>query len=478
MFAQDNLCFPNSKYVKRTLHIGDILSSLWLIEKNYAENHYPVVLNLLKQDLKPTSAHRPKDVAASVLALSATLNHPTYVISDYGTASPPEKAPANSIAILNIRGAITKYDQFCGESGTLTKADIIDRCMSNPNIKGVVLIHDSGGGQASATEHLSNKIYNASKPVVSFVQGMSASASYWISSAADAVVMEGKMSSVGSIGAYTTVANFVKYYQSIGVDVRDIYAPQSENKNKAWREALSGNDDAMKAELEKLTNFFITAVKTNRAGKYSNNADIFKGSMFYTEDAIKNGLADHEGDLAFAINLCAEMADGLQPRRDKNQTSIFLNQHTTTMKKVTLLATQVALLAAFGAKVEDGKTSVDVDLTDANLQSVNDFIAGLQSKASNAETALTKAQADLQTANQNIESLTTAKTTAEGQVTQLTADLAAANKKVEEFGGQPGSMGAHTKTTQETTNTPVVNPYATSADAELAEMKKKIVQLP
>lgn len=464
--------------MKRTTHIGDILSSHWLIDKQYAENHYPIVLNLLKADLKANN-HRPKDVVASLISLASTLNHPTYVISDYGTASPPEKAPANSIAILNVRGPITKYDQFCGDSGTLTKAELLDRCMNNPNIKGVVLIHDSGGGQASATEHFATKIFNASKPVVSFVQGMSASASYWLSSAADAVVMEFKMSSVGSIGAYTTVANFVNHYKMLGIDVRDIYAPQSENKNKAWREAMEGKDEAMEAELKTLTDFFINAVKVNRAGKLSNNADIFKGNMFYTADAIKNGLADHEGDLAFAINLCAEMADGVQPRRDKNQTSNFLNQHTQpNMKKVTLLATQVALLAAFGATVEEGKTSVDVELNDTNLQSANDFIARLQTKASTAESDLVKAQKDLQTANQNIETLTTAKTTAEGKVTELTTELTEANKKVEEFGGQPGSMGANTKTKEETTNTPAVNPYATSADAELAAAKKTFVQLP
>ena len=465
--------------MKRNTHIGDILSSLWLIEQNFAESHYPVVMNLLKSDIKPSTAHRPKDVAASALNFASSINAPTYVISDYGQANPPEKAPANSIAILNVRGPITKYDQFCGDSGTLTKSDILERCMNTPNIKGVVLMHDSGGGQASATEHFSNKIYNASKPVISFVQGMSASASYWISSSADAIVMEGKMSAVGSIGAYTTVANFIKYYASMGIDVRDIYAPQSENKNKAWREALAGNDEAMKAELKTLTDFFIGAIKTNRAGKYSSNADVFKGSMFYTDDAIANGLADYEGDLAYAINLCSDMADGLQPRRDKNQTSIFLNQQeNTTMKKVTLLATQVALLAAFGATVEEGKTSVDVELNEATLQSLNDNIAGIQAKATKAESDLTKAQTDLQTANQTIQKLTDEKATAEGKVTQLTTDLADANKKVEEYGGQAGSMGATTKTKVETTNTPAVNPFATSADAELAEAKKKMVPLP
>lgn len=84
---------------------------------------------------------------------------------------------------------ITKYDQDCGDSGTKTKSDLLARAYVNPNIKGVVLFQDSGGGEAYAGLKMESAIHRikatGDKPIVAFVDNLSASASYMMGSAAD-----------------------------------------------------------------------------------------------------------------------------------------------------------------------------------------------------------------------------------------------------------------------------------------------------
>lgn len=65
-------------------------------------------------------------------------------------------------------------------------------------------------------------------------------------------------------------------------------------------------------------------------------------------------------------------------------------KNQTPMKKITLLASQVFMLGLFGAKIEDGKTSTEVELTDESLAKLEnalklakekeDSIAGLNAK--------------------------------------------------------------------------------------------------
>lgn len=463
--------------MKRYAHIGDIFSDIWLIDKQYAESHYHLVMNMLKADINTKPAPK-KDVASTLNVFSHVANANPYMISDLGIASAPEKAPANSIAIMELRGPITKYDQFCGEAGTLTKLNLLQRCFNNTNIKGVVLVHDSGGGQANATELLSSKIFNAPKPVVSFIQGMSASASYWISSAADSIVIDGATSEVGSIGTYITIANFKKYYEQMGIDVRTIYAPQSTKKNEAYEAVLKGDESVMKADLERFTNFFIDTVKSHRAGKLSNNADIFKGAMFYAADALQNGLVDYQGDLDFAVQLCNDMADGIKPRRAGTQILPNFSSQNHTMKKITLLATQLALAAALNVSFGANETSKEVELNDDAVQKLNDHIAQLTADAKTANDSLTKAKNDLQTANDSITTLTTAKNDAEANVTKLTNDLNAANERIKELGDQPGSMGASTKTKTDPKNTGTLDPFYSEADQELKSLKENLKKLP
>jgi hypothetical protein len=142
---------------RRTVGLSDILTSKWLIEKRYAQGFFPVVLKMLNAETPTAEPDDKKDVAKFSYNFSTdTSSINVYPVSEFGESAPPEEAPANSVALIDLKGPITKYDQWCGGAGTETKSNILQRCMANPNIVAVVLDIDSGGGDGGATETFSN----------------------------------------------------------------------------------------------------------------------------------------------------------------------------------------------------------------------------------------------------------------------------------------------------------------------------------
>lgn len=377
---------------RRVVHIGHILSAKWLIHQSFAESYFPVVHGLLNGQQAEQQEENSPIIREAVIAGS-----PVYFISEYGESSPVNQAPKGSVAVIDIKGPITKADQFCGSSGTETKAALLQASLDNPNIKGVILNIDSGGGEGNAVELLTQIMKSAQKPVVSFINGMAASAAYWIASAGQKMIISGNISEVGSIGAYISIADFTKYYENLGINIKTVYAPQSSEKNKSYRELLDGKDELMKADLEKFVNFFIDDVKQNRQ-KLSDNVDIFKGAMFYSKEALENGLVDEIGDFASAVNAIDELSQS--PKFNRGTGSpLFAN---TNDMKIQLFATQVALASVLGVQFAQDQESVEIDLTAENIEAINASIGMKSKEVSDLTATLSEKETALQTATNSL----------------------------------------------------------------------------
>lgn len=394
---------------KAFLNLGHILATKWMINHRFADAYYPLVLNLLDQ----IPVEKSEDFTPQLFSKQ---NGSAYFISEYGELAHPSKAPKDSIAVMSIQGVITKYDQFCGNAGMLTKAALFDAAMDNPNIKGIILSFDTGGGDGMATELFSTKIKKASKPVVAYINGTAASAGYWLASSASHIIIDGQTSEVGSVGTYVTIRDFKERLKAMGITERRIYAPQSKLKNKAYEDALKGEDEAMLADLASFNSFFIDAVKANRSGKLSSNKEIFQGAMFYAKDALAEGMVDAIGDFQSALDYIDQKSS---PSITKPSSTINSNN----MKKLSISARFAALLAFFNTKVDEGKESAEVEVTEEKFAELN----GLAEKVSTLTT-------DLKTAQD-------ARKTAEDALKKANDDLAAANLKIKELGEQAGELG-------------------------------------
>lgn len=231
-------------------------------------------------------------------------------------------APSNSIAEIAIEGPLMKAGE-CGEPGYQSFTDWIKEADASDRIDAILLRIDSPGGAVYGVATMADAIKSASKPVIAFVDdGIAASAGYWLACHADEIVLSQSFSQVGSIGVFTTLADWYSYFEKEGLKVKDVYARQSTDKNGDYREALDGNEDPLKDGLSALASTFINTVKDNRGERLNlSEGDPFTGKMYMAQEAISIGLADR-------VASYEEVILGLAQSKDNNE-----NSNSNTMAK-------------------------------------------------------------------------------------------------------------------------------------------------
>ena len=289
------------------LHLHNILSSVWLIDQAYAANYLPLVAHYLRSPQsdfgRPRNALTEHELTADNALLFAVKQADAYQISEYGEYRAPEDAPEQSVAILSIEGAISKYDQGCGPAGMLTKSDLLHRCYANDNIIGIVLHIDSGGGEGMACRLMQQAIGVRNKPVVAFCDDFAASAAYGIAAACDTVVANSDLCRVGSVGTYVTLVDYADYYAKMGIKLIDVYASRSTDKNQDYLKALQGDTAPMRVVCDRFNEAFIASIATARDGKIEQDQQKWAtGKLFFADEALKLGLIDQIDTIENVIN--------------------------------------------------------------------------------------------------------------------------------------------------------------------------------
>lgn len=290
--------------------LSAILRGSWLIDRQWALQHLPMVMLLLQGKPVNFSTPSPKENFNNVKSFTPgngyqEMSYPVIVdpktmqtyqsyiwISGVGYVPNPN-IPQGSIAVFQVNGPITKYNGECGEPGSVRFSQWINEMNYRDHIGAMVFVTDTPGGESRAANSFVSAIKDAKKPTIAYVQGMAASLGIWLTSACDEVYLSDKMDQMGSIGSYCTLFDFKGMFEKEGIKVHEIYAPQSVDKNKDYRDAIEGDYSLIEADLKKHVDHFISFVKTERGDKAAANVKEWQsGKMFYADDAIKIGLAD------------------------------------------------------------------------------------------------------------------------------------------------------------------------------------------
>jgi ClpP class serine protease len=206
--------------------------------------------------------------------------------------------PPRSIAHLTLSGLMLAGD-FLFYRGVNHLTAALLAAEQNPNIAGVLLEVNSGGGQATAGEMLKSTLASMSKPVVVLTHYMGSAAVLGTLPAA-AIVASSQGVQVGSIGTYVQIStaqlnNEKRNYETI-------YAKQSTNKNREHRAAGDGNFKPYQELVEKFNTMFLLSVRKYR--KLSGDVTgTLSGNMFFADDAKKRGLVDHVGTFTDAVKI-------------------------------------------------------------------------------------------------------------------------------------------------------------------------------
>lgn len=360
------------------LVLSSILRSYWLIDKSFAESQMPIIGRMIKGEV--VSFEKDDDKKESFEKhYGVNLAANSYRVRPGSNVA---MIPSGSNVIISISGPLMKSGGMCSY-GMKDYGQLLAQIGSADNIKGVLLDIDSPGGQAYGTSDLAYEIkqLNSKKPVLAVINdGYAASAAMWIASACREIYTTKSTDKVGSIGVYTSIADYNKHYKEyFKLDVKDIYAPQSTDKNKSYSEAIAGNEDELKADLSVLAEAFISTIKENRGERLTSD-EWNTGKMYYSEDALRIGLID--GTMPFEKVL--ERLDTLSTPSTKKQIS---KTNTMAFEKTLAVAKAESFAVVEGGFLltEENLTAIETEL--ANGATLQEQVSGYQTAATaDAET--------------------------------------------------------------------------------------------
>lgn len=292
--------------------ISNILASPWFIQRSWADAQLPLVIALLKGQNVSFVQRTGNEGVEQPFALDASTME-RYDLYTYN-GMPNPNLPPNSVGVLPITGPLTHYNGDCGEPGMIQRTNWLMDMQKRDHIGSVVQLIDTPGGEARAAHGYTTMMAKSKKPILSYVDSSCFSLGMWFSSGSKETWLSNPLAQMGSVGSLCMLADFSGYLEKEGIKVHEIYAPQSGDKNKDYRDALQGDYTAIQENLKMHVDAFINYVATQRGEKATANAKAWNsGKVFTAAEAVKIGLADGVKDLNQVVSKAAWLA-----KRNKN----------------------------------------------------------------------------------------------------------------------------------------------------------------
>lgn len=206
--------------------------------------------------------------------------------------NPYDMFQENSIALIPIRGLMTKYGTWWSY-GVDDMVEYIKLADKSSKICAIVIVFDTPGGTNTSLFKFINVIPTLTKTTCAFIDGMCCSAGIYCASYCDMIYASHPMCEAGSIGAMGKLVNTRKADEKYGIEIIEMYPKESQDKNKAVRDALAGDTSLYEEEmLSPLAIDFQEAIKKNRPNLNTTTEGILTGKDFYASKCVEIGLID------------------------------------------------------------------------------------------------------------------------------------------------------------------------------------------
>lgn len=172
----------------------------------------------------------------------------------------------------------------------------IDYARSHPEVKAVVLIIDSPGGTINDTELIYMELLKLreTKPVVTMVEGLSASGSFYLSVGTDYIVSNpsARIGNVGVIG--TLPSSPMVLEETISTGPYKLFGNQRESYTRY---------------IELIKESFYQVVENGRGENLElSKEEILRGELYPASEAVKDGLIDEVASQSRAFEIAAQLA--------------------------------------------------------------------------------------------------------------------------------------------------------------------------
>lgn len=298
------------------------------------------------------------------------------------------------VGIVELQGPLTymHYEPICGDSPTSYQSLVADfETLLAQGAKTIVLDTDSPGGEAYAVfetaRNLRKMADEKGAKIITYVDGMAASAAYALGSIADEIIVN-PSAEVGSIGVVVRLRNTNKAMKKMGVEDTYVYAGKSKipfDKDGDFTEEFL-ND--LQEKVDMLYGEFISHVAQMRGME---DADVknTEAKTFLPDKAIQLGLADKVMEVEEFYSYLSTMANNGNDSRMLTKRFLSKQEDAAKMQElVELQAAHEALTAQFTEMESKLQTALNaLAEKDAALTSVQTQLTDFQEQAKAAAEA-------------------------------------------------------------------------------------------
>jgi capsid assembly protease len=253
----------------------------------------------------PFWAIRPESVPLALLALKnqgteieSESNARRFTLAPCWEAAKPSMigGGGNKVAVIPIQGVLTKDGPAWYGSNYDNISRAVEDAAANPDVKHIVLAVDSPGGEVTGLPETAALVAQAAKvkPVTAVVDGMSASAAYYLTSQANNIVLT-PSGEVGSVGVRMMHVDFSKALENDGIAVTELYSGDFKTEWSPYKPLSEEAKADMLPRLQAVHQDFINAVQAGRGARLSQDIQdrrLGEGRMLSSKDALAHGMVD------------------------------------------------------------------------------------------------------------------------------------------------------------------------------------------
>lgn len=218
----------------------------------------------------------------------------------------------DGVAMIEVTGPIVRradlFSDISGATAVESLSQDFSVALRDDLVEAVLLVLDSPGGEVTGIHEFAQMIAAArtNKPVWAYVEGLGASAAYWIASAAEHITID-DTAVLGSIGVVMAVPDPAKRTS------RDIEIVSSQSPNKRPDVATERGRQLLQTVVDDTAAVFIADVARNRTVSEARVLrDFGQGGVMVGKVAVVAGLADRLGNFESTLQ---ELRQAAQKKR-------------------------------------------------------------------------------------------------------------------------------------------------------------------
>lgn len=244
-----------------------------------------------------------------------------------------------NVGVLRIEGALTNkptiFGALCGLTSYQELLSQTEELVSMDNVNTIMMLINSGGGEAyncfNAASVIKEKVNAAGKKLVAFIDGVSASAAYALTSVADEVIIHPD-AMAGSIGVVVRLTNTNKADKNAGIETTYITAGASKVPFDASGDFRKEFKEDLQERVDELYLNFVTHVASNRGISEDSVMDT-EAKMFSAAKAKDLGLVDKIMTNEEFYEYLADLSDDNTPATTKqvNVIKVEKDDHSSSL---------------------------------------------------------------------------------------------------------------------------------------------------